>query len=140
MKLTTFHITMLGLTLLSSSGCSRQPFVSEPERSKQSAPLARPAGEPIQRRSVGRPARPVEDESSRDSYSREIDRNGDRSETRVKGRSKLHSAEIIAGTAGVGAAIGALAGGGKGAAIGAIAGGGGGLIYDRATAHKATAK
>jgi hypothetical protein len=49
------------------------------------------------------------------------------------GRSKAHSAEIVAGSAGVGAAIGAIAGGGKGAAIGALAGGAGGFAYDRLT-------
>jgi uncharacterized protein YcfJ len=46
-----------------------------------------------------------------------------------------HSAAIVGGSAGVGAAVGALAGGGKGAGIGALAGGGGGFIYDRLT-HK----
>jgi hypothetical protein len=49
------------------------------------------------------------------------------------GRSKANSAEIVAGSAGVGAAIGAIAGGGKGAAIGALAGGAGGFAYDRLT-------
>lgn len=48
-------------------------------------------------------------------------------------RSKAGSVGIVAGSAGAGAAIGAIAGGGKGAGIGAIAGGIGGLIYDRAT-------
>jgi hypothetical protein len=42
---------------------------------------------------------------------------------------------IVGGSAGAGAAIGALAGGGKGAGIGALAGGGAGFIYDRLT-HK----
>lgn len=51
-------------------------------------------------------------------------------------RSTGKSALIVAGSAGTGAAIGALAGGGKGAAIGAIAGGVGGFIYDRITANK----
>ena len=51
-------------------------------------------------------------------------------------RSTQNSALIVAGSAGGGAAIGALAGGGKGAAIGAIAGGVGGLVYDRLTANK----
>jgi hypothetical protein len=47
-----------------------------------------------------------------------------------------HSVAIVAGSAGTGAAIGALAGGGKGAAIGALSGGAAGLIYDRATHNK----
>lgn len=51
-------------------------------------------------------------------------------------RSTEKSALIVAGSAGTGAAIGALAGGGKGAAIGAIAGGVGGFVYDRITANK----
>jgi hypothetical protein len=51
-------------------------------------------------------------------------------------RSTQKSAVIVAGSAGAGAAIGALAGGGKGAAIGAISGGVAGFIYDRMTAHK----
>src|SRR5438874_6024040 len=53
-----------------------------------------------------------------------------------RGRSTKNSVMIVAGSAGAGAAIGALAGGGKGAAIGALAGGVGGLVYDRITAHK----
>ncbi len=51
-------------------------------------------------------------------------------------RSTEKSAMIVAGSAGAGAAIGALAGGGKGAAIGAISGGVAGLIYDRMTVNK----
>ena len=65
------------------------------------------------------------------------DRPYDERGTRVltRERSFGHSAAIVGGSAGVGAAIGALAGGGKGAGIGALAGGGGGFIYDRLT-HK----
>lgn len=52
---------------------------------------------------------------------------------RHHGRSKMHSAEIVGGTAGAGAVIGALAGGGRGAALGAASGAGAGFIYDRLT-------
>ncbi len=48
-------------------------------------------------------------------------------------RSAGQSAAIIAGSAGAGAAVGALTGGTKGALIGAAIGGVGGLIYDRTT-------
>ena len=50
-------------------------------------------------------------------------------------RSTGKSVAIVAGSAGVGAAVGALAGGGKGAGIGALAGGAGGFIYDRLSRH-----
>jgi hypothetical protein len=51
-------------------------------------------------------------------------------------RTSDQSALIVAGSAGTGAAIGAIAGGGKGAAIGAISGGAADFIYDRLTADK----
>ena len=51
-------------------------------------------------------------------------------------RSWEKEALIIGGSAGGGAAIGALAGGKKGAGVGAAAGGVGGLIYDLATRNK----
>ena len=55
---------------------------------------------------------------------------------RRHGRSTRRSIAIVAGSAGVGAAIGGIAGGGKGAAIGAIAGGSGGFAYDRLTHNR----
>lgn len=54
----------------------------------------------------------------------------------IKGRSTGKSVAIVAGSAGAGAAIGAIAGGGKGAAIGAASGGTAGFIYDRVTTKK----
>lgn len=53
-----------------------------------------------------------------------------------RNRSTGKSVAIVAGSAGAGAAIGALAGGGKGAAIGAASGGTAGFIFDRMTAKK----
>jgi hypothetical protein len=53
-----------------------------------------------------------------------------------KKRSWEKEALIIGGSAGGGAAIGAMAGGKKGAAIGATAGGVGGLVYDLLTRNK----
>ncbi len=47
-----------------------------------------------------------------------------------------HSVAIVAGGAGVGAAIGGIAGGGKGAGIGALSGGAAGFIYDRLTHNR----
>jgi uncharacterized protein YcfJ len=53
-----------------------------------------------------------------------------------RNRSWQREALIIGGSAGAGAAIGAVAGGKKGAAVGAISGGVAGLIYDLATKDK----
>jgi hypothetical protein len=50
-----------------------------------------------------------------------------------KKRTVAKEALIVGGSAGAGAAIGAVAGGKKGAAIGAMSGGVAGLIYDIAT-------
>jgi hypothetical protein len=53
-----------------------------------------------------------------------------------RGRSTAKSVAIVGGSAGVGAAIGAIAGGGKGAGIGALSGGAAGFIYDRLTHNR----
>jgi hypothetical protein len=53
--------------------------------------------------------------------------------TRVHPHQPARTALIIGGSAGGGAAIGAIAGGKKGAVVGAAAGGVGGLIYDLLT-------
>ena len=53
-----------------------------------------------------------------------------------KNRSLEKEVLIVGGSAGAGAAIGALAGGGKGAGIGALSGGVAGLVYDLATKNK----
>jgi hypothetical protein len=56
-------------------------------------------------------------------------------ERRRRGRTAKRSLALVGGSAGVGAAVGAVAGGGKGAAIGALGGGAAGFVYDRLT-HK----
>ena len=100
-------------------GTRPSPVVTRPS----SAAVAEPAPEPVLRPRPATRARVAEREDDGPRY-------------QTKQRSKKKSAAIIGGSAGAGAAIGALAGGGKGAAIGALAGGAGGLIYDRATAKK----
>src|SRR5262245_22956924 len=56
--------------------------------------------------------------------------------TSKKKRSLEKEVLIVGGSAGAGAAIGAVAGGGKGAAVGALSGGVAGLVYDLATRNK----
>jgi hypothetical protein len=85
-----------------------------------SVPAARP-------RAVARPAAYV-DNSSAPSY--------ESTTPAKKQRSWQKEVLIVGGSAGAGAAIGAVAGGKKGAAIGAVSGGVAGLIYDMATRNK----
>jgi hypothetical protein len=56
--------------------------------------------------------------------------------TQKKQRSLGKEALIVGGSAGAGAAVGAVAGGKKGAAIGAVSGGVAGLVYDLMTRNK----
>jgi len=58
------------------------------------------------------------------------------SQHRTTKRTLAKEALIVGGSAGAGAAIGAVAGGGKGAGIGALSGGIAGLVYDLATRNK----
>jgi hypothetical protein len=51
-------------------------------------------------------------------------------------RSTGRSVAIVAGSAGTGAAVGAIAGGKKGAGIGAISGGAAGFVYDQMTRNR----
>lgn len=85
-----------------------------------------------------RRASPVHRQSAyaTDAYSPSSASRGNWGEPVRRSRSTAKSVAIVAGSAGAGAAIGALAGGGKGAAIGALSGGIGGFIFDRITAHK----
>ena len=59
-----------------------------------------------------------------------------RSPTVKRHRSWEHEALIVGGSAGAGAAIGAVAKGKRGAAVGALTGGIAGLIYDLATRNR----
>lgn len=127
MYTTKFAIPVVLLGLL-TAGCTQQPV----------APVAATA-DPVPAPVYGRTAVPAPVEvAPRRVVTREpeyIEEAPQRAPV-AKGRSKKASVAIVAGSAGAGAAIGALAGGGKGAAIGALAGGAGGLIFDRATAKK----
>ena len=97
---------------------------------RSSAPVAQPVVPEPEKPSAGRVVLPsdVRDNSI------EAGTEAPYGDTAARHRTSGKSAAIIAGSAGAGAAIGAIAKGGKGAAIGAIAGGVAGLIYDRLTA------
>ena len=97
-------------------------------------PMVQPMVQPVSQRIVT----PVQQPQARPAVVQTVRTEPVRVETveQPQSRSKKASAAIIGGSAGAGAAIGAIAGGGKGAGIGAIAGGVGGLIYDQVTRDK----
>ena len=105
-------------------------YAQPPDATEQQAPMA-PNAEPVA------PAPyPSQNYAAPPSYQR-APAPTRRSAPRVRRqRSTAKSVAIVGGTAGVGAAIGALAGGGKGAAIGALSGGGAGFVYDRLTHNR----
>src|SRR5438105_12444625 len=130
-----YHLTENGSALQPAlyTGADNSTSSAPAQPATAPTPVATTIPEPSARRvSYAVPQREVSaapqsgDYTARDTYGEPVRR----------GRSTKNSVMILAGSAGAGAAIGALAGGGKGAAIGALAGGVGGLVYDRITAHK----
>jgi hypothetical protein len=101
---------------------------NKPEETAATVTAPRVASVPAARpRAVASPAAYV-DNSSAPSY--------ESTTPAKKQRSWQKEVLIVGGSAGAGAAIGAVAGGKKGAAIGAVSGGVAGLIYDMATRNK----
>jgi hypothetical protein len=131
------------LSVMAGAGCSRttdaapQALVNPAVEPGYPAPATSVSAEPAYTTRPG--VRTVEQRPqpamAQQSYS--SDRSSASRRVVTRERPKSHSVAIVAGGAGAGAAIGALAGGGKGAGIGALSGGAAGLIYDRLT-HKKT--
>lgn len=118
---------MLNPNLPADQAATMQPAVYDTQASASPAPVLRTRPRP-RRVYTDDETYPVAQNTAQDTVYR--DSTG---EPVRHGRSTRDSVLIVAGTAGTGAAIGALAGGGRGAAIGALAGGVGGFVYDRLT-------
>lgn len=115
----------------SDQGVTLSPQTSQPAQNATPAPRLIPRPSPMHRATYAGDANPYPETASNPEPVQ-----GTWSEPVRRTRSTEKSVAIVAGSAGAGAAIGALAGGGKGAGIGAISGGVAGFIFDRLTAHK----
>jgi hypothetical protein len=115
------------LTLAPLSQQSLAPMAAVPAAPVEHAVTVREAPRAVARTAPVRPrSAGVTNEASNEAASAPMNP----APVRKKGMSnKAKTAIAIGGAAGVGAAIGGIAGGGKGAAIGAIAGAGAGTVY-----------
>jgi len=127
----TAYFAMPRLSTVEAEG---QGVTLQPQSAAGNGATLQPAGSAQQRPALVR--RSSYSPSYRDGSGTVVTRNASGEPVVHRDRSTGKSVAIVAGSAGAGAAIGALAGGGKGAAIGAVSGGVAGFIYDRMTAHK----
>lgn len=116
-------MAMSGVTTRAFNAPAEEPVVAEMPATSQS--FARASTPAVRPRAVAQPVQPAfVPEAAPVASSPE------------KKRTWQKEALIVGGSAGAGAAIGAVAGGKKGAAIGAVSGGVAGLVYDLATRNK----